>query len=45
MLILAIRVEIDIVFKMNYRCFLGNRGSVPKSNQAPNEYGIDIQNN
>jgi len=27
MIILAIRVETEIIFKMNYRVFLGNKGS------------------
>lgn len=31
MLILAMRVEIDIIFKNNYRCFLGKRGLSPNN--------------
>ena len=35
MLVLAMRVETEIIFKMNYRVFLGNKGSttnVPRAN-------------
>ena len=42
MIILAIRVEMDILFKMNYRTFLGNKGAITTSDQAPNEFGPEI---
>jgi hypothetical protein len=36
MLILAMRVETEIIFKMNYRVFLGNKGQSLGGPKAPN---------
>lgn len=38
LLILAMRVETEIIFKMNYRVFLGNKGLQGKLN---NKYNLD----
>lgn len=35
MLILAMRVETEIIFKMNYRVFLGNKGQSSASSSGP----------
>lgn len=57
MLVLAMRVETEIIFKMNYRVFLGNKGqslgapSAPKGNDGPpkpkgaQNYSADIVQN
>lgn len=45
MIVLAMRVEIDILFKLNYRSYLGNKHAIMVKGQGPNEYGTDILQN
>lgn len=45
MIILSIRVEIDIIFKLNYRSYLGNKHAIMTKDQGPNDYGSDILKN
>ena len=49
MIILAIRFETEIIFKMNYRVFLGNKGSNTtsdtKADSAKQSYSSEIIKN
>ena len=42
---LQLVAEIDIIFKLNYRSYLGNKHAIMTKDQGPNDYGSDILKN